>query len=124
MNVDRNELFRIFEPPRGGVERIRERMAGARGPGFHTGWRAVAAGAAIALLLVVIARFPHDELRRETTLSSDIYSAPQLDRLLGRESEPIELNVRINGEEANVVQLASSNARIRVYALRSGPRTD
>jgi hypothetical protein len=50
-----------------------------------------------------------------------LFDAPKLDRLLGSTPEQVELSVSVDGAQASVVQIASSDPLIRVYMLGSDP---
>jgi hypothetical protein len=53
----------------------------------------------------------------DTPPAVDIYNAPELDRLLGRTSQPAELMVMVNMETANVTEIETTNEKVRIYQI-------
>jgi hypothetical protein len=49
-----------------------------------------------------------------TTANTD---APKFDRLLGRPTQPVELNVTINERTASVVEIETTNEKVRIYQI-------
>ena len=89
----------------------------SRGP-FDVRWSLAAAVAVVAVLVAVILNQPTSPPEPAPELQGGgIYVAPQFDRLLGRDFRPYELRVRRNSVEATIVELASSNPKIRIYQL-------
>jgi hypothetical protein len=150
MNVDRDQLFEQLRPPRGGAERLSERLVEDQRQRVRA-WalQLSAAGIAAALVLLIASQLRFDSFPRDTVqpagettpngetaqVSTDsveepetgpppgdsLFNAPQFDRLLGRTSEQVELSVSIDGEQATVALIASSDPRIRMYMLRTDP---
>lgn len=171
MTVDRKRLFEQLDPPPGGIERFRARLAEhessskgalgrlrssisarstqvARNAGFL---RLAGAAAVLALVVAVVMRLPLGSTppeqaaldaetgpssagatAQESPLDTDpaapdgaasrsgaIIDAPELDWLLGRSSSLAEVSVTVGGEEAEVVQVESSDPRIRVFIVAS-----
>jgi hypothetical protein len=82
---------------------------------------AAAAIAAVALVTaVLVLRQPSADapaLVAETPPAVDVFNAPELDRLLGRASEPTELVVMVNAETVAVTKLESANQKVRIYQI-------
>jgi hypothetical protein len=121
MNTD--ELFKELEPPAGGLEAFARRLDEIAAERPLPRARVLAAAATVAALAVVTA-----VLLRQTTGEAprrvagappavDIYNAPELDRLLGRSSQPAELIVMVNRETANVTNIETTNEKIRIYQI-------
>ena len=145
MKAKRGDLFQQLEPPAGGAEslqrRLGERASAPMSALPSAPWRLAGAAAALLLFVLVLINSPWDTQEIapgfETALESDpdsaadsapdaaldvastvpILEASEFDRLLGREFEPYELTVRIGGQEASMIELASSNPKIRIYDL-------
>ena len=122
MNTD--ELFKQLEPPRGGAERFAQRLdeIAAERPSRRARVLAMAAAvAAIALVTAVLLLRPTSDdtpVRvADAAPAVDIYNAPELDRLLGRTSQPAELMVMVNMETANVTEIETTNEKIRIYQI-------
>ena len=122
MNTD--ELFRQLEPPPGGAEAFAQRLdeIAAERPSRRA--RVLAAAAAVAAVTLVTAillsRQPDDSppVRvADEPPAVDIYNSPELDRLLGRTSQPAELMVMVNMETANVTEIETTNEKIRIYQI-------
>jgi len=110
-------------------------------------WPAAAGAAAVlALAIAVVARLPFgpappersdpeaatagttapetnaiDPARPPAPLGS-LADAPELAWLLGRASASTEVSVTVRGEPAEIVEIPSSDPRIRVYMVASGAR--
>ncbi|HSC14072.1 MAG TPA: hypothetical protein VLI71_03105, partial [Gammaproteobacteria bacterium] len=78
----------------------------------------VAAVAGVTAILLV--RQPNEAppvLIADEPPAVDIYNAPELDRLLGRPSQPAELMVMVNMETANVTEIETTNEKVRIYQI-------
>jgi hypothetical protein len=122
MNTD--GLFKELEPPPGGTDRFARRLdeIAAERPSPRARVLAVAAaGAAVALVTAILLLRPSDEappvLIADQPPAVDIYNAPELDRLLGRPSQPAELMVLVNMEAANVTEIETTNQKVRIYQI-------
>jgi len=121
MNTD--ALFKELEPPLGGAERFARKLdevAATRPSPRRALLAAAAAVAAAAVVTVLLLRQPSPEapeLVAEEPPSVDVYNAPELDRLLGRSSQPTELVVTVNAETVAVTELASANQKVRIYQI-------
>jgi hypothetical protein len=120
MNTD--ALFRVLEPPPGGVDRFAQRLdAAAARPASRARTLAVAAAiVAAALITAVFAlRTPSDRPPVSTAVTPpvDIYNAPEFDRLLGRAPQPTDLMVVVNDETVAVTQVATTNRKVRIYEI-------
>src|SRR5690606_29158377 len=110
-------------------------------------WPAAAGAAAVlAIAIAVVARLPFvpapaersdpaaatDGIAAPETNGSDpgrptsplgsLADAPELAWLLGRASASTEVSVTVRGEPAEIVEIPSSDPRIRVYMVASGAR--
>jgi len=122
MNTD--ELFRQIEPPPGGDEAFARRLDEIAAERPSPRARALAIAAAVASVAIVTAmlllRHPGDT--PPVTIANgppavDVYNAPELDRLLGRTSQPAELMVMVNMETANVTAIETANQKVRIYQI-------
>ena len=107
--------FELLEPPPGGIERMRARLAepprSRRGVGLAAA--GVAAVAALAALLAVVST----EMRTRSAGDNAMLAAPELDRLLGREPRAIPLTVERDGQTVQTEELPSSDPRVRIYRV-------
>ena len=113
MHSDPDSPFAMLEPPPGGVERMRARLAApepARG-GFAIACAGIAALAVLAALLALISNEHLGRNERDNAM----LQAPELDRLLGREARPVPLTVERDGQPQETEQLPSSDPRVRIY---------
>ena len=122
MNTD--EMFKQLEPPPGGDERFAQRFDEIAAERPSPRARALAIAAAVAGVAVVTAmlllRHPGDT--PPVTIANgppavDVYNAPELDRLLGRTSQPAELMVMVNMETVNVTPIETTNQKVRIYQI-------
>ena len=122
--MDNDELFKELEPPPGGAEAFAGRLdeIAAERPSRRA--RVLAAAAAVAAVTLVTAILlsrqpdgaPPVRVADEPP-AVDIYNAPELDRLLGRTSQPAELMVMVNMETADVTEIETTNEKIRIYQI-------
>jgi hypothetical protein len=122
MNTD--ELFRQIDPPPGGAEAFAQRLdeIAVERPSHRTRVLAMAAAvAAIALVTaILLSRQPDDAppVRvADEPPAVDIYNSPELDRLLGRTSQPAELMVMVNMETVSVTPIETTNQKVRIYQI-------
>ena len=122
MNTD--ELFKELEPPPGGAEAFAQRLEeiAAERPSPRARVLAMAAAAAaVALVTAILLLRPSSDappvLVADEPPAVDIYNAPELDRLLGRPSQPAELMVMVNMETANVTEIETTNEKVRIYQI-------
>ncbi len=122
MNTD--ELFRQLEPPPGGAEAFAQRLdeIAAERPSRRARVLATAAAvAAIALVSAILLSRQSDDAPpvrvAEQPPAVDIYNSPELDRLLGRTSQPAELMVMVNMETVNVTPIETTNQKVRIYQI-------
>ena len=122
MNAD--DLFRQLEPPPGGAERFALRLdeaaiprAGARWRPFA--WAGAAAAVIVAAVMVVLPREPSapDVQVADSTPAPVIYDSPAFDRLLGRPLPTEQLTAVVDQQAAQVTELESQNAKVRIYQL-------
>jgi hypothetical protein len=112
MQNDPESPFELLEPPPGGVERMRQRLA-APEPVQNRFGIAAAGIAVLTVLIALLARAPNEWHGRDA--NSPILAAPELDRLLGREAQPVPLTVERDGQQQQIEQLPSSDPRVRIY---------
>jgi len=122
MNTE--EIFKQLEPPPGGSERFAQRLdeIAAERPSRRARVIAMAAAvASVALVTAVLSLRPTSDDTSvrvaDTPPAVDIYNAPELDRLLGRTSQPAELMVMVNKETANVTEIETTNEKVRIYQI-------
>jgi hypothetical protein len=122
MNTD--ELFKHLEPPPGGAETFAQRLDETPKERPSPRARVLATAAAIAAVALVTAilllRQPGEGppvLIADAPPAVDIYNAPELDRLLGRPSQPAELMVMVNMETVNVTEIETTNEKVRIYQI-------
>jgi hypothetical protein len=106
----------LLEPPPGGAERFRQRLAASASAAPRYG--PMTAGLAALALLVALFYFgPLRERTEPPATASSIIDAPEFDRLLGRESQPLPLLVERNDEPLTVAELRSTDPKVRIYEL-------
>lgn len=115
MQTERDALFELLEPPPGGVERMRARFEGPvhRRVGFGVPAFGVAAVVVLAALMVRLSSAPE----HTAVVDNTILAAPELDRLLGRESAPVPLSVERGDQRVQVEELPSSDPQVRIYRV-------
>ena len=115
MQTERDALFQLLEPPPGGVERMRARFA--EGQRARAGFGAPAFGvAAVAVLAALITLLPSTP-EPPAVVDNAILAAPELDRLLGRESAPAPLTVERDDQRVQIEELPSSDPQVRIYRV-------
>jgi hypothetical protein len=115
MRTEPESLFDVLEPPPGGIERMRTRLAEpprAR-RGFGLAALSIAALAALVAVLAVLST----ETGNRSAADNAMLAAPELDRLLGRESRAIPLSLERDGHAVQVEQVPSSDPRVRIYRV-------
>jgi hypothetical protein len=116
-------LFKELAPPPGGAERFRKRLdeleRAPRPPRWNVFATVAAAGAAVVLVAVLVLRDPGESgpSLPDSQLTAALYDAPEFDRLLGREPPPVELAVTVNSEAASVVEIETTNEKVRIYQI-------
>lgn len=115
MQSDPESPFEMLEPPPGGMERMRARLAAPERvrPGFAIAGAGVAA---LAVLVALLALVSHERLGRDAG-DNAILEAHELDRLLGREVPPVPLTVERDGRSVQTEQLPSADPRVRIYQM-------
>jgi hypothetical protein len=73
----------------------------------------VAAVAALAAVIVSLPNAPEPP----AVVDNAILAAPELDRLLGRESAPVPLTVERGDQRVQVEELPSSDPQVRIYRV-------
>jgi len=115
MRTERDALFEQLEPPPGGVERMRARFAepAQSRAGFGVAAFGVAAVAVLAALIALLPSSPESP----AVVDNTILAAPELDRLLGRESAPVPFSVERDDQRVQVEELPSSDPHVRIYRV-------
>jgi hypothetical protein len=122
MNDERHGLFSEIDPPPGGVERFAQRLDKAARTPEAPRWRGLAfAGVACAADALVVAalllRDPSDSTSPPVAAAPEIYDAPEFDRLLGRPARPAEFTVMLGERTASVVEVETTNEKVRIYEI-------
>jgi hypothetical protein len=122
MNDETQSLFKELEPPPGGAERFARRLDETAHAAEAPRWRvfafAGAACAAVALMVaVVVLREPSESTSPTVAAAPDIYDAPEFDRLLGRPAQPTAFAVTVDERTASVVEVETTNEKIRIYEI-------
>jgi hypothetical protein len=113
MQNDPESPFELLEPPPGGVERMRARLASPEP--VQVGFGVAGVGvAALAVLIALLALGLNERLTRDAG-DDAMLASPELDRLLGREVPPVPLTVERDGRPQQTEELPSSDPRIRIY---------
>ena len=115
MQSDPESPFEMLEPPPGGIERMRARLA-APEP-VRRGFAVAAAGVAALALLVAMLALVSNEQRGPGSVDNAMLASPELDRLLGREAQPVPLTVERDGQPVQTEQLPSSDPHVRIYQV-------
>jgi hypothetical protein len=113
MQSDPESLFEMLEPPPGGIERMRARLAARKSA--RGGFAVVGAGVVALAVLVALGALVFDDRLSRDAGDNAILASPELDRLLGRESRPVPLTVERDGQAVQIEQLPSSDPRVRIY---------
>lgn len=122
--MDTDALFKQLEPPPGGAEGFARKLDDLAAQRRSPHRVAVAAAAGIASVALVAAllvlRKPDADapaLVAGTPPVVDVYNAPELDRLLGRSSQPTDLVVMVNTETVAVTEIPTANQKVRIYQI-------
>jgi len=114
MSIER-ELFDLLEPPPGGVERMRARLAEPQRSRASFGLLAL--GAATVLALAAVLAYRPAAPPRSSVADNVMVAAPELDRLLGRDTPPVPLTVKHDDQPAQIEELPSSDPQVRIYRV-------
>jgi len=114
MQTEPESPFEMLEPPPGGVERMRARLA--EPPHARQGVGFVAASIAMAAVLLALLAVVTVELRGPPA-DNPMLAAPELDRLLGRETRAVPLTVERDGRALRIEELPSSDPSVRIYSV-------
>jgi hypothetical protein len=115
MSTEPESPFVTLEPPPGGIERMRARLAEpARSQSAV--WLSASSIAALAILCAFLAVISTG-LRGPGVAADAMLNAPQLDRLLGRESRFVPLTVEQDGKTIRTEELPSADPRVRIYRM-------
>jgi hypothetical protein len=123
---DHDGLFRELEPPPGGAERFRQRLAEPDDWSRAPIGRLLAAGGGIAAVVIVAllalwqTELPEDvvegELEPQTT---EVFQSKDFDRLLGRPMEPLETSVVINDVPVDLTEVLGARPGVRIYEIQT-----
>ncbi len=116
MKTDNTKLFELVEPPADGEQKLHARLSLDEHKPTDWRWGVVAACAVVgAIAIMVVQPWPPNDAQH--VLRAEIQNAAEFRRLLGKEFEPYELRVTLNTKQAAVVEVASSDPRIRLYQI-------
>jgi hypothetical protein len=115
MQTEHDILFELLDPPPGGVERMRARLAGPEVPA--AGFRLAAFGVAALVVLAALLVYRPPGSSSSGLVDNAIAASPELDRLLGRESEAVPLTVKRDDGPAQIEELPSSDPQVRIYRV-------
>lgn len=116
MKTDRQEVFLGYEPPPGGPARMSAKLAHAgRRRDAQLYWLGPVAVALIAVITVILFR-PAGDLRPGPDAGA-LLAAAEFDRLLGRETEPLDLTVTRGGTTLSVSELETREPNVRVFRI-------
>ena len=115
MQTERDPLFELFEPPSGGVERMRARLA--EPSQARVGFGIAAFGVVAVAVLAVLVALPRVEPGRAAVVDNPILAAPDLDRLLGRDTAPVPIAVKLDDQRVQAEELPSSDPQVRIYRV-------
>ena len=104
--------FELLEPPPGGVERMRARLAEPSRVRHGIGFVASSVGV-LAVLIALLAIFSIET--HGPSADNPMLAAPELDRLLGREIRPLPLTIERDGQVLQTEELPSSDPQVRIY---------
>ncbi len=116
MKTDNSKLFELVEPPADGEKALRARLLLDEQGRTDWRWGLAAACTVVGAIAILVAQ-PWNSNETEHALQAEIYDAREFSRLLGREFEPYELRVTLNTREAAVIEVASSDPKIRLYLI-------
>jgi hypothetical protein len=144
---ERDLPFRLLEPPPGGPERLRPRLASSAESRAPTYLRLAAGVSAVVLVLVGIVvlssdptgsrRGGADSARPDSEAAADspvrgpagadvsapatdgpsLATAPAFDRLLGRPLQPSRPTVTLDDRTARLAEVESTNANVRIFEI-------
>ena len=114
MSIER-ELFDLLEPPAGGVERMRARFAEPAQSRARFGLAALGVATVLALAAVLV----YLPIAPPILGGADnaMVAAPELDRLLGRETPPVPLTVKRDDQPVQIEELPSTDPQVRIYRV-------
>jgi hypothetical protein len=116
MNTDHGSLFELLEPPSGGVEKLRARLAEAHlGPVGASPLWAFSVLAVVAL--VALLYYLPDAPEPSPLAGPSILEAPEFDRLLGRELLAVPISVQLNQQPVAAEEIESTDPKVRIYEL-------
>ena len=114
MSIER-ELFELLEPPPGGVERMRARFG--EPPRSRASFRLAAVGVAAALALAAVLVYLPIAPPSSGVADNAMVAAPELDRLLGRDTPPVPLTVKRGDHGVQIEELPSTDPQVRIYRM-------
>jgi len=123
MKADRRDVLRELEPPPGGPARMRAKFAGAtRRNRVRAWWLGPVAVGLIAAVTIVHFR-PADDAGSEPEVDALLASA-EFDRLLGRETEPVDLVVTRGEVTLAVRELETREPKVRFFRIEDSSPGD
>jgi hypothetical protein len=116
MRIESKQLFEQLEPPAGGLERLRQKLAAPEldhGPNL---WRPIMATAMLLLAAIWLYQLPEPQ-EASTPVANDLFNAASFDRLLGRESRTAGLQVVRADQAVPMVEVEGTGANVHFYRL-------
>lgn len=111
-----DKIFELFEPPRGGVEKLRARLVEPAADVPFVA-RPVAAISLVAVAALAASLYFVPQLREPAAAAESMLEAPQFDRLLGREPQVVPISVQLNQQPTRAEEVESTDPKVRIYQL-------
>ncbi len=118
MSADIHSPFELLEPPSGGADKLRARLAAGEPGPFVAEW--VSAFSLVALAVLVASLYlgsSPPEPSPAVAAHAPMLDAPEFDRLLGREPEIQLIRVELDQEPIQAEEVESTDPRVRIYQL-------
>jgi hypothetical protein len=110
-----NKIFELLEPPRGGVEKLRARLAEPdAGPRIA---RPLAVFSVVAIFAIAASLHFLPEPREPAVAAASMLEAPEFDRLLGRELRVLPISIQRNEQPIAAEEVESTDPKVRIYEL-------
>ena len=109
-----DKIFELLEPPRGGVEKLRARLAEADAVPHVA--RPLAAFSLLALVALAVSLYWVSK-PREPEATASLLEAPEFDRLLGREAPFVPISVQVDQQPAVAEEIESTDPKVRIYRV-------
>jgi hypothetical protein len=110
-----DKIFELLDPPHGGIEKLRARLA-EQHDGPHVA-RPLAAFSLLALAALAASFYFLPDPREPEVASESMLAAPEFDRLLGREWSVVPISVQVDQQPTAVEEVESTDPRVRIYRV-------